>query len=316
MNEVLQFLVHYGYWVLFFWILLEQLGMPLPSIPMLLMAGTLSATHAMQLFGVLLAILVSSLLADSVWFFLGRQYGSTVTRWICKFSLEDASCVRKTEDLIAARGANSLLIAKFIPGLNLMAAPLAGQSRMEYYNFLLYDSAVTLLWGTAFVFLGRVFGDALRRNQDALHWMGHLAWVVFILLLVALLVTRIWRRQAFLHKVRTMRLEPDDLKAMLDRGENVYIVDLRHPLDCLPDPRVLPGAVRMLPNELVQRNADLPRDRDIVLYCTCPSEATSARMALTMRRLGIERIRPLRGGFDAWKDKGYPLVDAETALPI
>lgn len=306
---------HYGYWLLFFWILLEQLGMPLPSIPMLLMAGTLSATHTLQLFWILLAILGSSLLADSVWFFLGRQYGSAVARWICKFSLEDASCVRKTEDLITARGVNALLVAKFIPGLNMVAAPLAGQSRMEYRSFLIYDSAGTLFWGASFVFLGRFFGDAIRKDQRFLHWMGNSAAVVFLLLLVALLVARIWLRQSFLRRVRTLRLDPEDLKAMLDRGEDVYIVDLRHPLDYLPDPRVLPGAIRMQPNDLVRQNAEIPRDRDVVLYCTCPSEATSARMALTMRRLGIERIRPLRGGFDAWKERGYPLIEVDAAQP-
>jgi membrane protein DedA with SNARE-associated domain/rhodanese-related sulfurtransferase len=312
MSEVFQFLGHYGYWLLFFWILLEQLGMPLPSIPMLLMAGTLSATHAMHMSGIFVAILVGSLLADSTWFFLGKRYGSAVTRWICKFSLEDASCVRKTEDMITTRGVNALLVAKFIPGLNMVAAPLAGQSRMEYRSFLLYDSAGTLLWGASLVFLGRFFGDAIRKDQRLLHWMGHSAVVVFLLLLGSLLVARIWLRQSFLRRVRTLRLDPDELKAMLDRGEDVYIVDLRHPLDYLPDPRVLPGAIRMQPKDLVQHNAELPRDRDIVLYCTCPSEATSARMALTMRRLGIERIRPLRGGFDAWKERGYPLIEVEA----
>lgn len=101
---------------------------------------------------------------------------------------------------------------------------------------------------------------------------------------------------------------------MIDRGDNPYIIDLRHPLDILPDPRVLPGAVCLPPNELITRNAEIPRDRDIVLYCTCPSEATSAKVALTMRRFGIERIRPLRGGFDGWKQEGYPLVEISGSL--
>ena len=311
MTMILHFLLHYGYWVLFFWVLLEQLGMPLPSTPMLLTAGTLSATRVLGLAGILVTVLAGSLLADSVWFSLGRRYGDTVTRWICKFSLEAASCLRRTEDMIAARGPGALVIAKFIPGLNLMAAPLAGQSQMEYRFFLLYDAAGTLLWGSSFVLLGRFFGDALRRNQDALHWMSHFALAAFALVVVALLGGKILRQQAFLRKVRAMRVNPDDLKAMLDRGEEVFIVDLRYPLDYLPDPRVLPGAIRLLPSEVVQRSADLPRDRDIILYCTCPSEETSAKVALTMRRLGIERIRPLRGGFDEWKQLGYPLMDLE-----
>ncbi len=313
MTALLSFFLHYGYWVLFFWVLLEQLGLPLPSTPMLLTAGTLSATHVLGLAGILVTVLVSSLLADSVWFSLGRQYGNTVTRWICKFSLEAASCVRRTEDMIATRGAGALVIAKFVPGLNLMAAPLAGQSQMEYRFFLLYDSAGTLLWGSSFVLLGRFFGDALRRNQNALHWAAHFALAAFLFVLLALLVGKIWRQQSFLRRVRSMRVDPVDLKAMLDRGEEVFIVDLRHPLDYLPDPRVLPGAVRLLPNEVVLRSSELPRDRDIIVYCTCPSEESSSKVALTMRKLGIERIRPLRGGFNEWKQLGYPLTNLEES---
>ncbi len=312
MIPILSFFVHYGYWVLFLWILVEQLGLPLPSTPVLLTAGTLSATHMLGLAGILVTVLASSLIADSVWFTLGRQYGDTVTKWICKLSLEASACVRRAEDMIATRGAGALVIAKFIPGLNLMAAPMAGQSQMEYRSFLLYDTAGTLLWGTTFVLAGRFFGDALRRNQDALNWMSRFALAAFVVVVAVLLVGRIWRQRAFLRKVRSMRVAPQDLKKMMDNGEEVFIVDLRHPLDFLPDPRLLPGAVRLQPNEVVQRSAELPRDRDIIVYCTCPNEEASAKVALTMRRLGIERIRPLRGGFQEWKQLGYPLSEVKV----
>jgi rhodanese-related sulfurtransferase len=105
------------------------------------------------------------------------------------------------------------------------------------------------------------------------------------------------------------RLDPQELKTMLDLEQPVYIVDLRHPLDYLPDPRTLPGAILLSPDTLVQQSGEIPRDRDVVLFCTCPSEATAAKMALTIRRLGVDRVRPLRGGFDEWKRLGYPLVE-------
>ena len=92
---------------------------------------------------------------------------------------------------------------------------------------------------------------------------------------------------------------------MLDGGQNPYIVDLRHPLDYLPDPRVLPGAIRLSPESLMQRSAEIPRDRDVILYCTCPSEATAAKMAMKLRQNGIYRVRPLLGGFDQWKKVGF-----------
>ncbi|MEO6965190.1 MAG: DedA family protein/thiosulfate sulfurtransferase GlpE [Acidobacteriaceae bacterium] len=314
MHVTVELFLQYGYWILFGWVLVEQLGIPLPSSPILLTAGTLTATHNMSLEGIILAAMAGSAVADSVWFRLGGRYGSSVTRWLCKYSLEAASCVRKTENMLTRHGPASLLLAKFIPGLNTMAAPLAGQSRMKYRTFLLYDMAGTFLWVTTFVLVGRFFGNAIRRNDAVLHWMGRSAFVLVLLVVIGILLYRVLRQRSFLHKINTMRIAPDELKAMMDRGESLYIIDLRHPLDILPDPRILPGAVRLLPDELIARNAEIPRDRDVVLYCTCPSEATSAKVAMTMRRFGIERVRPLRGGFDGWKDQGYPLIEIQNPI--
>lgn len=314
MHATIVIFLHYGYLVLLGWVLLEQLGFPLPSTPILLTAGMLTATHEMSMPSVLAAILLGATVGDSVWFYLGVRYGGAVTRWICRFSLEAASCVRKTEDMLTRHGSISLLIAKFIPGLNTMAAPLAGQSKLSYRTFLIYDMAGTLLWATTFVLLGHFFGDAIVRDPAFLHWLARSAVGLVLLVVIGMFFYRLGRQQAFLRKIRTLRIEPNELKAMMDRGESVYIVDLRHPLDILPDPRVLPGAVRLQPSELIARNSEIPRDRDVVLYCTCPSEATSAKLALTMRRFGVERIRPLRGGFDSWKKEGYPLVDIPNSI--
>lgn len=308
-----QLFLHYGYPIVFGWVMLEQLGIPLPSTPILLTAGALTATHQMRIVWVVLAVLIASAISDSIWFRLGGRYGHTVTRWICKFSFQAATCVRRTEDMLIKNGAAGLLLAKFIPGLNTMAAPLAGQSRMRYRTFLMYDLAGTFMWVTSIVVVGRFFGDAIRRNSGLLHWMGRSAFLLVLLVVAGILIYKFVRQRSFLRAIRTLRIEPGELKAMMDRGDNPYIVDLRHPLDLLPDPRILPGAVRLLPEELIERNSEIPRDRDVVLYCTCPSEATSARIALAMRRFGVERIRPLRGGFDSWKQLGYPLVD--EAIP-
>ena len=118
-----------------------------------------------------------------------------------------------------------------------------------------------------------------------------------------------------LRKLVQARLEPHELKAQLDAGEPVYIVDLRHPLELVPDPFTLPGAVHVSPEALAGRIHEIPRDRDIVLYCTCPSEATAAQTAMTLHKLGIERVRPLRGGYDEWKRLGYPLDAIEPFMP-
>ena len=137
--------------------------------------------------------------------------------------------------------------------------------------------------------------------------MGHFAGALFVLAILGLLGYRVWKQQAFLKQVRTSRLDPVDLKRMLDSGQNPFIVDLRHPLDYLPDPRVLPGAIRFSPETLMLRSGEIPRDRDVILYCTCPSEQTSAKLALDLHKIGVTRVRPLKGGFDGWKEAGYPL---------
>ena len=312
-----EFFIQYGYLILFVWVMAEQLGVPLPSIPLMLTAGTLSATHRMSAPLALVAVMLACALSDTVWYMMGRRYGGKVLRLLCRFSLEASTCVSKTEDYFGRHGASTLLFAKFIPGLSTVAAPIAGQTGMGYVKFLLYDMAGALLWGAVYVYAGRFLGDAVKKSQMLFHFVGHFAVALFVLMVIAFLVYRVLKQQRFLRQVRELRLDASELKAMLDRtaetgGVLPYIVDLRHPLDFLPDPRMLPGAVRIGPSELEKHADTIPRDRDVVLYCTCPSEETSAKVAMRLHKMGVYRVRPLRGGFDGWKAAGYPLETVET----
>lgn len=309
MPIALNFFIRYGYLVIFLWVLTEQLGIPVPSTPLLLTAGTLTATHKLHLALVLGSALAASLIADSVWYAFGKRYGSAVVRMVCRLSFESSACVRKTEDYFGKRGAAALLVAKFIPGLGAVAAPIAGQIGMAYGKFAICDAGGILLWALTVTLGGRFFGDILKRHPNALSWTAHFFGAIFALLFLSFLVWKMLQRRAFLRSVRMARLEPRDLKRMLDCGQPVFIVDLRHPLDYLPDPRTLPGALSLTPDKLVQQSDQIPRDREVVLFCTCPSEATAARMALKLHKMGIFRVRPLRGGYDEWKRLGYPLVD-------
>jgi membrane protein DedA with SNARE-associated domain/rhodanese-related sulfurtransferase len=320
MPIALVFFVHYAYLIIFLWVLVEQVGIPIPSVPVLLTAGTLSATHRVSWLGITGAMLLGCLIADSVWFSLGRRYGNSVLKLLCRFSFEASTCVSKTESYFTRRGALTLLFAKFVPGLSTVAAPIAGQTGMSYPRFLAWDLAGSLIWGEAFILAGRFFGDLAKRSAPFFAWLGHFAIVIFVLMVLGFLAHRIWKQRKFLQQVRELRLEPSELKTMLDYADTnhtpaPFIVDLRHPLDYLPDPRVLPGALRIGPNELKQHSEIIPRDRDVILYCTCPSEETSARLALQLHKMGVYRVRPLRGGFDGWKQAGYPLVDYVTDTP-
>jgi membrane protein DedA with SNARE-associated domain/rhodanese-related sulfurtransferase len=297
----------YGYLLLFAWVLVEQLGIPLPATPVLLTAGALSAEHELSFPFALLAGLAGSLTADSAWFLIGRKYGQQVLRLLCKLSFEPAVCVRRTREAFARHRAVTLPIAKFVPGLGTLASPIAAQSGMGFGVFLLFDSIGSALWLGGLLAAGRFFGDLLRRDPRLLDWAGRFSGALLALGVLGFLAWRVVRRHMILKQLFAGRLEPEKLKRQLDAGEKIFIVDLRHPLELLPDPFTLPGAIHFSPEALAARSHEIPRDRDIVLYCTCPSEATAARTAMTLHKLGIERVHPLRGGYGEWKRLGFPV---------
>jgi membrane protein DedA with SNARE-associated domain/rhodanese-related sulfurtransferase len=309
-------LLTYGYLLLFAWVLVEQLGVPLPATPVLLAAGALSAEHQLSFPLALLAGMAATLMADSAWFLTGRRYGHHVLRLLCKLSLEPTICVRRTTDSFGRRRRVTLMIAKFVPGLATLAPPVAGQNGMGYWPFLLFDGIGATLWLGALLGAGRFFGDLIKRDPSLLDWAGRFSGALLVLGILGFFVARVIRRRMVLKKLVASRLEPADLKKQLDAGEPVFIVDLRHPLELLPDPFTLPGAHHLSPDTLAARHLEIPRDRDIVLYCTCPSEATAAKTAMTLHKLGIERVRPLRGGYDEWKRLGYPLDAVAPAIPF
>lgn len=315
MSLPIHILLAYGYVLLFVWVLVEQFGIPLPATPVLLAAGALSADRKVDFAFALLAGVTACLISDSSWYFIGRRYGHHVLRLLCKLSMEPTICVRKTQDSFGRRRGTTLLYAKFIPGLATLAPPVAGQNGMRYATFLLFDGIGATLWLTALLTAGRLFGDALKKDPSLFNWVGRFSGALLILGILGFFIGRVYRRRRLLRQLVRARLEPAELKRQLDSGEQVYIVDLRHPLELVPDPFTLPGAVHVSPEALAARVHEIPRDRDIVLYCTCPSEATAAKTAMTLHKLGIERVRPLRGGFDEWKRLGYPLDAIEPFTP-
>jgi membrane protein DedA with SNARE-associated domain/rhodanese-related sulfurtransferase len=289
---------------------------PLPSTPVLLAAGALSVDGPIHFSLAFLSGVAGALIADSFWFQVGRRHGHHVLRILCKLSLEPTTCVRRTQDSFGRRRGVLLTFGKFVPGLGMLAPPVAGQNGMGYANFLLFDGFGVSLWVGTLLLAGRLFGDALKRDPSLLNWAGRFSGALLLLGIAGFFLGRLYRRRAALKELAASRLEPEELKQQLDAGEQVYIVDLRHPLELLADPFTLPGALHFSPEEVTARHLEIPRDRDVVLYCTCPSEATSAKTALTLVRLGIQRVRPLRGGIDEWKKLGYPLDEVPPVMPM
>ncbi|WP_263378340.1 VTT domain-containing protein [Granulicella paludicola] len=317
MVSLLRLFEHHAYSILFGWVLVEQGGVPIPSVPVMLAAGTMSAAHRLHIAYVLPVILLACLLSDSMWYWLGKRFGRKILDLLCRFSLESTTCVAKTQGTMTKRGAVTLLFAKFVPGLSTVAAPIAGQAGISYPVFVAYDMAGSLIWAGAWLFAGRFFGDLAKRSEDFFSLLKHGAPLLVVVGILAILGNRLWKKRQFRNELRGLRLEPGELMAMIDTAvsdgeDRPFIVDLRHPLDVLSDPLMLPGAIRIGPEELKRQREMIPSDRDVVLYCTCPSEETSAKVALELRRLGIRRVRPLRGGLQGWKDAGYPLDVVET----
>jgi len=268
MHNLPSILIGHGYLILLAWVFLEQVGLPLPSSPLLLAAGALSGVGKMNIFYALSLSVTASVTADIIWYELGRRKGVKVVQWLCRISLEPDSCVRRTEGVFERQGAKSLLVAKFIPGLNVVATPLAGIFQMQFGRFLLFDSLGALLWAGTFLFCGFLFSDQLEVIAKDAATLG--GWLVVLLLvgLVSYILFKVYARRKFLHELRISRITVDELKGKIDAGDNVVIVDLRHSLDFEADPEVIPGALHLDSKQLGESRPPWPPEREVVLYCT------------------------------------------------
>jgi membrane protein DedA with SNARE-associated domain len=257
----------HGPLILFLWVLLEQLGAPIPAVPGLLAAGAVSRSSHASLLAPLALAVVASLLADALWYAIGRRSGGRVMRLLCRVSLEPDSCVRRSEDLFARHGARSLLVAKFIPGLSTVAPPLAGHVRMPFSRFLAWNTAGAVLWAGSSIALGYLFSRQLEAIVAAIARAGD--WLqLTIVLFAAYLLLKWWSRQRFLRSIRGGRISPEELKAKLEAGEEIVVVDLRSSLEFEASPRSIPGALRIDADDLVREHAKNPRNRDVILFCT------------------------------------------------
>jgi membrane protein DedA with SNARE-associated domain len=268
MHRTLEFIIKHGYVVLLAWVFAEQIGIPVPSLPVLLAAGALAGAGRLSFWGSLTLVTIASLTADCIWYLLGKIKGIRILQWLCKISLEPDSCVRRTEGIFAKQGARSLLLAKFIPGLGTVAPPLAGIFHMRARKFLLFDGVGSLVWGFSILGTGYIFSEQIESIAEHAERLGSWLAVLVIGALTAYIVRKWQMRQKFLRELRIARITPEELKTKLDAGEEIVIVDLRHAIDFEADPETIPGAFRIDAKELEEHGDRLPHDREIILYCT------------------------------------------------
>ena len=312
MPDLAAFLIEHGYLLLVAFVLLEQLGFPLPAAPMLLAAGALAASGNLSFGFAYLFGMAACVSADTVWYLLGRRYGGHLVRVLCRYSLEPDDCTRRTGDLYHRHGALVLVFAKYIPGLNAIAAPLAGLLRLKVLRFLFFDVIGATLWVGGMLSLGYLFDSEVEKIGVWLASLGSSLVIVVIAVFVGYLALKLRIRRRFVARLRTARIAPKEVWQHLKSGDSLAVVDLRHREEIDLVGAKVPGAIQILPEELRLRAGEIPRDRDIVLYCSCPNEVTSARTAMRLQSRGIKRIRPLLGGFDGWVEAGLPVESVHS----
>jgi membrane protein DedA with SNARE-associated domain/rhodanese-related sulfurtransferase len=314
-QQLLAAIGHYGLLIVFLSVLIDQIGLPIPAGPTVIVAGAMAADGRLPLMPVLAGSVIACLIADCGWYAVGQVYGIRVLRVLCRISLEPDSCVSQTQIRFERWGINSLLFAKFVPGLAIIAPPLAGAVHMGWLRFLTLSLLGALLWAGCLIVTGMVFKAQIAVLLAHLGQFGSIAAITVGTALAAYVAYKWWERARFFATLRMARIDVGELYDLMQSGGNPIVVDVRSSTARAIEPRFIPGALQVSLEHAAQHLENLPRDADIILYCTCPSEASAARVARVLMRHGFTKVRPLRGGLDAWVAAGYAVVVEEAAEP-
>jgi membrane protein DedA with SNARE-associated domain/rhodanese-related sulfurtransferase len=309
-QHLLLSLSQYGLWVVVLNVLLNQIGLPLPAVPTLVVAGAIAASGQLSLAAVFSGSVAACLIADCGWYLVGQLYGMRVLKALCRISLEPDSCVSETQTRFERWGINSLVIAKFVPGLSTIAPPMAGALRIGWLRFIFLSTLSAALWVGAGLVAGILFRTQIEKLLQHLDHIGSMAVAGALILLGAYVGFKWWERRRFFRALRMARISVVELYGLIQSGAEPLIIDVRSPTARALEPHWIPGALHISLPDVDVHMRDLPRDRDIILYCTCPSEASAARVAKILMNHGFKRVRPLHGGLDAWRAAGYTLASA------
>jgi membrane protein DedA with SNARE-associated domain/rhodanese-related sulfurtransferase len=310
-QQILSAIGEYGLIVVFVNVLIDQLGLPVPAVPTLILAGAVAADGGMRWAPLFVWSVIACCIADVGWYFIGRAYGIQVLKLLCRISLEPDSCVSQTQSRFERWGVNSLLFAKFIPGLAIIAPPLAGAMRIGWAKFLGLSTAGAALWVGILLAAGSLFKAQIAVLLRHLSAVGSAAAALLAAALAVYIAYKWWERARFYESLRMARIDVAELYELMQAGADPVIVDVRSSTARALEPRRIPGAVNVSLEEASKQLTNLPRDREIILYCSCPSEASAARVARVLAAHGFKKVRPLQGGLDAWVAAGYAVVAVE-----
>ena len=308
MNDLLSIMARHGYALIFTMLLAEAVGLPLPAALALVAAGAAVASHTLLAPGVLLAAVAALLIGDSAQFWLGRYTGWALLGFLCRLSMNPETCILRSAESFYKRGKLTIVVAKFIPGINAMAAPLAGSMKMRFPQFLRFDSAAVLLYSGTYVLLGYLSRDFLATLLNSFHAAGRVMEAALLIALIAYVIYRTVQFKRYRKYDVVPRVQVQELASRLasEQADRIRIIDVRsHGYYDIGAERIK-GSIRIEPNDLDAEVKNLAKDFDIYLYCTCAREATSARVAHLLREKGFNTF-VIVGGLAAWRKAGEPL---------
>ena len=315
MQELIDLLHQHGVLLVFLVTLASRVGLPVPAAPLIVVAGGLVAAGRMALIDLLLVSVLANVIADWVWYAAGRHYGSRIMRLVCRVSQSPDSCVLESEGMLTRWGGGSLVLAKFIPGVSLVAPPMTGAMRMPFWQFVFYDAVAALVWTLAYLLLGLVFRHQIEQVLAAMEQATWLALGLVGVLVVLFGGYRIWQRHRLKQVQSIVRMAPEELMQRMQQGWQPLVLDVRSREMTALEPDGLPGAQRVDMAQLRTQMSDEERERPIVVYCNCPGDVSAAQAARRLRGLGFRQVWPLLGGLDGWLEAGHGVQPVSEYLP-
>lgn len=306
MSDLTSLVQNYGLLLVFASAFIEQLGLPIPSYPVLLVAGALSFVGGDSLILIMAIGTLGVVMGDLVVYALGARFGRRALSVVCKLSFARDDCVRRTEDRFARFGPWALLFVKFLPGFALVLILLSGFTRLALPLFLLLDGVGAVVYVALPVILGAIFHGAIDSALAAITRWGEFGTALVIGLLLLYAVYRVVDRQLFIRQLRMARISVEELAGLIDTGKTPVIFDVRS-AEARQREGIIPNSIGARADEISLVAAQYARDAEIIVYCSCPNEASAAVAARHLKRAGFKHIRPLLGGIEAWSKTGRPI---------
>ena len=268
MESILPLLQQYGLLLVLVIVFIEQVGVPIPALPVLVVAGGIAAGGGLSVFAVFVAAMIGCLAGDAIWYAAGRARGHRILRLLCRVSMSPDTCVRQTDDFFGRWGVGALVIAKFVPGLSTIAPPLAGAMRLGAGTFLLFDGIGAAIWVAAGIVAGWLLHTQI---EELLAWLartGGYAALTIGAVLALWVAWKWWERHRFLAALRSARISVDELYRLMAEGHEPIVLDVRTPSARLVDARMIPGSRFVDLNAPDRHLNDVPPHRDIIVYCS------------------------------------------------